>query len=452
MGYPVNSLNYVFVINESCTPESQHGRGIMVTRRKKTLDLPVPPDEAYTRVSSGHEQLLVPIGPAERGVQSAPGTVPDVVHLREQLAAAERRNDELEAELAQTQMAQQQLQSYADDFRRIYAESRQRLHQMTTLYEVSTAIAGTVDPTEVTTRTVDGLGRLLPGAGAAVYLLEEDGRLARRRAVLCPPGTPKPPETLGSTQGLLARTLQEGQVVSEGPHSLSGSARGPLWRMALPLTVGEQKLGALLVLRQGDQPFALEESYVAELVASQTAMALQHARLATTDSLTSLYNRRYFEHALEVECERARRAGRPIGLLMVDVDRFKRFNEQFGHPAGDAVLRRVAAVLAGQLRRTDILARLGGEEFAAILPEADEVAVSIAAERLRGAVERSTRLNFEGASLPLVYVSVGGVSMTDDAASPHTLVKVADDALRQAKRTGRNRTVVPVMEGRQLAP
>jgi diguanylate cyclase (GGDEF)-like protein len=212
--------------------------------------------------------------------------------------------------------------------------------------------------------------------------------------------------------------------------------------LAVPLSTGPKTLGAALVVRGEGEPFAEEERRLAEMIATQAAMALQNARLATTDALTSLNNRRYFEQALAFECERARRTGRPLGLLIADVDHFKRFNERFGHPAGDEVLRQVAGTMANQLRRTDIVARIGGEEFAAILPEDDLGAATVAAERLRQAVELRPPLWFEGVELPPVRMSVGGASLSGDAVTPAGLIRAADDALRQAKRAGRNRSLV----------
>ena len=196
------------------------------------------------------------------------------------------------------------------------------------------------------------------------------------------------------------------------------------------------------MVKRGEEPFTSEERHLAELVASQTAMSLQHARLATTDALTGLYNRRHFELTLEIECERARRTGRPLGLLMIDVDRFKRFNQRYGHPAGDAVLRQVARTLGNAVRRTDILARLGGEEFAAILPGGNDVALRVVAERLRQAVEISPSIHFEGRDLPAVRISLGGVSRDDDQIRSEDMVRTADSALRQAKRAGRNRVLL----------
>jgi diguanylate cyclase (GGDEF)-like protein len=217
--------------------------------------------------------------------------------------------------------------------------------------------------------------------------------------------------------------------------------------LALPLRAGSQYLGALLLIRQRHGPFSAEERHLAEMVAGSTAMALQNARLVSTDGLTGLYNRRYFEQALAFECERARRLGRPLGLLMVDVDYFKRFNDEHGHTCGDAVLQLVGSTLGRLLRRTDIAARVGGEEFAAILPESDYAGVLTAAERLRLAIEATPPPLFEGRLLPMVRVSVGGATLAPGLVSPKALIRAADGALRRAKQAGRNVSVVAAIDG-----
>jgi diguanylate cyclase (GGDEF)-like protein len=339
------------------------------------------------------------------------------------------------------QLAQQQLQAFADDFRRTYAESRRRLQQMTTLYEVSSLIGATVNPREVVERTVEGLKRLVPGEATALYLLEE-GRLTLEELSLPEGQSPERHSRVALSGDLLGQCLARGQVVlsdevaSLSQHHQQSSA------MAVPLSTGSQQLGAVLLVRERARPHQEEDRRLAEMVAFQAAMALQNARLATTDGLTGLYNRRYFEQVLQFECERAARVGRPLGLLMIDIDHFKRYNERFGHPAGDEVLRLVATTLAEQLRRTDIVARFGGEEFAAILPEDDQAAVAVAAERLRQAVELRAAVRFEGRELPGVRVSIGGTSLSGRSAAPRTLIRAADAALRKAKRAGRNRCLV----------
>jgi diguanylate cyclase (GGDEF)-like protein len=163
--------------------------------------------------------------------------------------------------------------------------------------------------------------------------------------------------------------------------------------------------------------------------------------LSRVDGLTRLYNRRHFQEYLQLIWERACYDGAPVAVLMVDVDHFKKYNDRYGHPAGDECLRQVAQVLMDKLRRpVDLVARYGGEEFIAVLPQSDEAYAMAVAERVRQAVE-ALQLRHEGSSSALVLtVSVGVASGTAlFGQAPESLVARADQALYLAKREGRNR-------------
>jgi diguanylate cyclase (GGDEF)-like protein len=160
-------------------------------------------------------------------------------------------------------------------------------------------------------------------------------------------------------------------------------------------------------------------------------------RLMTLDGLTDLYNVRFFRDSLEKEISRARRYGRVFSLVLFDVDHFKSINDTYGHLAGDAVLRQLGALVRSRVRRDDIPARTGGEEFAVILPEVDRKGATSFADKLRRAVEESA-FRFEGTLIP-VTISLGVAEW--DAAIPDaaTLIARADEKLYEAKRGGRNR-------------
>jgi diguanylate cyclase (GGDEF)-like protein len=166
------------------------------------------------------------------------------------------------------------------------------------------------------------------------------------------------------------------------------------------------------------------------------------AQLAVTDGLTGLYNHRHFHERLTLEVERSQRSGLPLSLLMLDVDHFKQFNDTFGHPSGDEVLRQLARVLADARRANDVVARYGGEEFAVILVDTAKFTAAKVAERVRERIS-SHRFN-HGDSQPggRVSISVGVGSFPDDAGDAEALVRAADDALYGAKRAGRDRVVL----------
>ncbi len=160
---------------------------------------------------------------------------------------------------------------------------------------------------------------------------------------------------------------------------------------------------------------------------------LSHA--ARRDSLTGLLNRRGFEERLEEELGRATRSERPIGLILGDIDRFKTVNDRLGHPAGDAVLLRVANLLESVGRGADTVARLGGEEFIFIVPDADAEMAFELAERARIMVEKAFAVD----ALPLT-ISFGTVSFPTDGTTAGSLLESADRALYAAKNAGRNRS------------
>jgi diguanylate cyclase (GGDEF)-like protein len=187
----------------------------------------------------------------------------------------------------------------------------------------------------------------------------------------------------------------------------------------------------------------------AELLKTQNELKLlnrqlreQHARLeeantqleslATVDGLTGLKNHRAFQERLYEEFLRAMRHQIPLSLLMCDVDHFKQFNDTFGHPAGDEVLRSVSAIMGQQARATDVVARYGGEEFVLILPDTSAAGSAELAERLRYAIEAAPWTK------RAITISIGGASITPLITNPAKLIAHADKALYRSKHNGRN--------------
>ncbi len=174
----------------------------------------------------------------------------------------------------------------------------------------------------------------------------------------------------------------------------------------------------------------------------QNESALQNAleqvqRLAITDSLTGLYNRGHFFELAEHELQSARRYQHPLSAMMLDIDRFKLVNDTYGHAGGDQVLQAIAECCRQVMRKVDVLGRLGGEEFAIIMPETDLAAACQVAERLRQSIAEKT---FDTEAGPVrVTVSIGVSTLDDRYSKPEALVAGADQALYVAKRNGRNR-------------
>jgi diguanylate cyclase (GGDEF)-like protein len=161
-------------------------------------------------------------------------------------------------------------------------------------------------------------------------------------------------------------------------------------------------------------------------------------RNATTDALTGLGNRHAMEETFPREVERCRQDDLPVSLIMIDVDGFKAFNDQFGHVAGDRVLSAVAHVLQKQFRPRDLLVRYGGDEFAVLLPGVNESEALAIADRVRKAVSGSTDEHSDSLIQIPVRVSMG-VAQFGSSSTFETLLRVADEALYRAKAAGRNR-------------
>jgi diguanylate cyclase (GGDEF)-like protein len=172
-------------------------------------------------------------------------------------------------------------------------------------------------------------------------------------------------------------------------------------------------------------------------------------RMATIDPLTGAYNRRTFHDIAERELARARRTGQPLSIIVVDLDHFRPINEEHGNRTGDEVLRKVAELIRGALRKEDMLVRYGGEEFLVMLPEVPGPGAVVVAGRIRKAIEAEA-IAVEGATLRLT-VSVGVSARLDEGPeSIENLLARADEALALAKQRGRNR-VVALSLGRSIA-
>jgi diguanylate cyclase (GGDEF)-like protein len=187
---------------------------------------------------------------------------------------------------------------------------------------------------------------------------------------------------------------------------------------------------------------------LAVATAAHISMALANAKLRETlrnqsirDPLTGLFNRRYMEETLERELHRAARKGVPVGIIMADLDHFKRFNDTFGHLAGDALLRMFGELLASRIRSEDVACRYGGEEFALILPEASLETTRERAEEVREQA-KSLQAQLRGQSLGGVTVSLGVAAFPQHGSTAEAVLHTADAALYRAKAEGRDRVIV----------
>ena len=218
--------------------------------------------------------------------------------------------------------------------------------------------------------------------------------------------------------------------------------------LCIPILAQGEPIGILHFQATDEAPtLADSELSFKTTFAGQVGLSVANIRLrealrtqSIKDPLTGLYNRRYLEEMLEREIRRAVRAEQSLGLLMLDLDYFKKFNDTYGHDAGDTVLRESGTFLAKSIRAEDIVCRFGGEEFVIILPTANLSAACARGERIRSRLREMTVLH-RGQSLGMITVSVGVAALPEHGTSPKELLEAADAALYRAKRDGRDRVV-----------
>jgi diguanylate cyclase (GGDEF)-like protein len=300
--------------------------------------------------------------------------------------------------------------------------------------------------------------RLLPGCAGSFYPLIDGEGLSEathlwgtHAAETRPQATWNDCRALGANRVHLADDGEPdmlcAHVMAEGNGNGNGKPHGPYSTACLPLQVAAEPLGWLYLSAPGHD--GIPKLPIAIAAAEQLAQALANLRLrenlrdlSVRDPLTGLFNRRYLAESLGREMARSKRRNLPLTVMMMDLDHFKPFNDNYGHAAGDAVLVAFSRLLHQNFRSEDIACRLGGEEFIMIMPEMDRtVAERRAQEMLREAV--SIQLVHEGRELPPVTVSIGLAIFPEDGESPEALMDAADRAVYRSKADGRNRVSFP---------
>jgi len=269
------------------------------------------------------------------------------------------------------------------------------------------------------------------------------------------------PAELGLSRTVLQRVRDSGQTfrVRDAQRDVdvrsarSVTEQNLLSILCVPLVLKSRLLGAVY-LDNPEMPdaFGDYEVQIAEVLTGHAAIALDNAMLharSIHDALTLLYNHSHFERCLDVEIQRSRRSGRPCGLLILDLDDFKKINDTYGHEAGSDVLRGVAQLIGKSTRSMDsvarvehegtVVARYGGDEFEILLPEADAAGIVRVSERL---LSQLAATRFPAGKHPIdVRCSIGGACHPRDADEARALILKADEALYAAKKAGKGRFV-----------
>lgn len=314
---------------------------------------------------------------------------------------------------------------------------------------IASAIRSSLELPSILQTTVDEVGNALSASHSGLCVEIEHGQPSSTTCYFSKAeGAEAPSEEMVSDMHAYVSRLR-GRLKAYVQDGTSGEEDGGVRPVAaVPLIFQERMMGVLMVA--SDDPHRIwqeNEILLMRTVADQVAVAVNHAHLfeqiqqqALTDPLTGCFNRRFFEIQLERDLHLATRMRQPVSLIMLDIDHFKRVNDEHGHDAGDAALRMIANALRDELRGVDTAARYGGEEFAIILPQAGFDGALAVAERLRMRVEQTEIPGVGG-----VTASLGLATFPQHASSRELLVTTADRALYQAKHNGRNCVRMPAL-------
>lgn len=334
---------------------------------------------------------------------------------------------------------------------RVNAHLRQVQEQLTALHQIALSLSATLDISRLLETMLERLGQLWGYEHGAILLADEaTGELivAAARDYAITPGERMPPD-----RGICGDVFRSGRPALVGDvtkdtryfHGVPG-ARSEL---AVPLIWEGRTIGVLNFESKHLNAYGADDLDLLTTVADQAAVAIGNARLhqqtrdlAITDQQTGLFNYRHFQERLAVTVRDAQLMGTHASLLMLDLDFFKRCNDTYGHPTGDAVLQQFARLVRESCRADDQVFRYGGEEFTVILPGApEEVAVRVA-ERIREKVAQYPFTNRAGRQLEFqLTVSIGVACHPQDGLTHVDLLIAADKALYAAKTGGRNRVV-----------
>jgi diguanylate cyclase (GGDEF)-like protein len=363
--------------------------------------------------------------------------------IKQHTAALFDANTRLQSEMRERALAQQELNQQTE---RMMLELTKRSNRATNLAKMAELLQSCSDSKDAFSVIAAMAPKVFPELRGAMLLLNSSRETFEMAAVWADCAVS--PHGFGPQDCWALRTGRQ-HIVSAGDHTAEcGHAKsGAHSYFCLPLLAHGEATG--VVHFQMIEPGELQQPVLlmANMFAEQVSLSLANIQLrealrnqSIRDPLTGLYNRRYLEETMERETRRAVRAEQGLGVMMLDLDHFKKFNDTYGHDAGDTVLRETALFLLKSVRAEDIVCRFGGEEFIVILPVADLKTTQARAERIRSRLREMTVLH-QGQSLGMVTASIGVAELPQHGTSPQVLIVAADAALYRAKKEGRDRVM-----------
>jgi diguanylate cyclase (GGDEF)-like protein len=358
------------------------------------------------------------------------------------LVELERGIGEREEKLRQVEVLRRDLEET-----KVHLESKiQDLH---TIYEVSTAIAGTLDAEELFRILPERVMRSLGLNDFAILIYNPDTRMLTCRAGAGMASDLAGAFEIAPGEGVSGRVFETGEPIylpdvrSSSEFLYYGGRRMDVRSfMCVPLLSKGRAIGVLNVHQSLPNAFDAESLATMRVLASYLAIAIENAdlfhfvkTLAEKDSLTLLYNHGAFHEKIQIELERAARYGRALSVIMLDLDGFKGINDAYGHVVGDRILLMTAGVLCAHLRKSDIAARYGGDEFAVILPETDLAAATTIASRIAAGISEVRMDTGKGSAITFT-ASIGYAACLPDSSGRENILNVADRLMYESKRRG----------------
>jgi len=333
------------------------------------------------------------------------------------------------------------------NLRNTKADLDYRILQLSTLYEVGKAISSVLDFSQLQHMILETVVKVMKAEKGSLMLLDDAEKILTIGVAFGISDEIKKEAKVGIGESVAGWVVETGNSLFvedvESDHAFLAIKKENITRgtlISVPLKAKDKILGVVNVSRSVPRSFGKKDFELFGNLANQAAIAIENARLyryAVTDEMTRLYNHRYFQQRLDEELQRADRYESKLTLIILDVDHFKRFNDTYGHPEGDRVLKTVSRQLEKSIREVDIVARYGGEEFVVICPEKDGEGGMIPANRIRTMIE-GYDFRIGGVHVPIT-VSLGVACYPDHARNKAELIICSDTALYYSKESGRNR-------------
>lgn len=338
-------------------------------------------------------------------------------------------------------------------FLKLYINLETANKELSALYEVARNLGTSLDMTKTLGLILSETKKVVNYDTGIIYLWEEEEAILIPTAIRSKQAEQLKNITYHLGDGIVGRVAEtkEAKIVYDSKadkslRNVQGINQVLRSLLVIPLIMDNKLIGVVAVGKKNPYAFDHKHLQILSSLGGQAAVVMANSmlykkieKLAITDGLTKVYNHRHFYKRIEEEAERAKRYGTKFSLIMLDIDYFKKFNDKYGHRAGDGALQFVSRGIIANTRALDVVCRYGGEEFAIILPETESDSSVYVAERIRKTIQDTFFPVSEGLEPVSVTVSIGTATFPSDSDDTNELIEMADKALYYSKKSGRNR-------------